>query len=496
VTRSGENLYEPTSGSAVRTLRWLLALIGLTLVLVPRWSLPLLDPEETRYAEIPREMLHHEQWLIPLYDGQPYLDKPPLLYWLVMVSYKLVGINTTAARLPANLIALLMVTLTYLWGKRERNQEYGLVAAGMLILMPAFDHYSTMLTMNGLLGFCVVAALMFGHSALRRELFSKELWCLSAIATGLGLLAKGPVALALVAVPLFVLPWFSTDLTKPRLKAILGFLVLAGAIAAPWYALAFWKIPSFGSYFFLRHHLERFVTPFDHSEPFWYYIPLVLAGTLPWAGIALSWLASGAKDWKKVRSLSTNGYLLASALWMLVFFSASGTKRLMYLVPIYPVLSLALTGYLLDQLASKKKLLRLNAPALKLVTGLMAVGLLAWSWLMLPRYHQRFSVDDVVIQSVQAESLRIEHLFCYPHPFSSVSFLLDRNDVQTFGLDQAEMLYQALEKQLQTVIFVKQALVAEFCQHLPNGLECSILSHNSRVSAILVKNKRAFASRQ
>lgn len=491
--------------------RWpLLALVCLALLILPRWSLPLLDPEETRYAEIPREMLHHHQWLVPLYEGQPYFDKPPLLYWLVMISYQLFGINTIAARLPANLIALCMVALAYLWGKRQRNQKYGLVAAGMLILMPAFDHYSAMLTMNGLLALCVTAALLFGHSALQGELLSKGLWCLSAVATGFGLLAKGPVAVVLIGLPLFILPWFSRDLIKPRWKAILGYLALAAIVAAPWYTLMFWEVPDFGSYFFFKHHLERFANPFDHPEPFWYYIPLVIAGTLPWTGIALSGLLSKVLSAKcfvsspnsftlstqdsalstKRFNLSESGYLLASALWMLVFFSAAGSKRMMYLVPVYPVLSLALAGYLGDLLASKKKALGMNTPTWRFVAGVMAVGLMTWSWLILPGYHRRFSVDEVVAQSARSENLLNEPVFFYPHPFSGVSFLLDLDDAHSFGLGQVEVLYQALEKELQGIIFIKPTLADKFCHGLPNSLDYAVLGHNSRVSAILVTNKQ------
>jgi hypothetical protein len=257
----------------------------------------------------------------------------------------------------------------------------------------------------------------------------------------------------------------------------------------------FWEVPDFGSYFFFKHHLERFATPFDHPEPFWYYIPLVIAGTLPWAGIALSGLASGARGWN-VTALSGNGYLLASALWMLVFFSAAGSKRMMYLVPIYPVLSLALAGYLGGLLASKKKALGMNTPTWRFVAGVMAVGLMAWSWLILPGYHRRFSVDEVVAQSARSENLLSQPVFFYPHPFSGVSFLLDLDDAHSFGLGQVDVLYQALEKELQGIIFVKPTLADEFCRGLPNSLDYAVLGHNARVSAILVKKQERSAAAQ
>src|SRR6476620_1423023 len=95
-------------------------------LIVPRLPLPLLEPEEARYAEIPRQMLAHDRFLVPVRDGQDYLDKPPLFYWMVMASYRVLGVSVTAARLPAVVCAWLTLVVVLIWGWRTARPEVGL----------------------------------------------------------------------------------------------------------------------------------------------------------------------------------------------------------------------------------------------------------------------------------------------------------------------------------------------------------------------------------
>src|SRR4029078_2313282 len=111
-------------------------------------------------------MVHGDQWIVPVLDDQPYLDKPPLLYWLVMTSYSCFGPKLWAARAVALLAAVLLVLVTYWWGRRIGGPGVATSSAIVLLLTPSFQLYGPMLTMNGLLGLCVTGALACGHIAL------------------------------------------------------------------------------------------------------------------------------------------------------------------------------------------------------------------------------------------------------------------------------------------------------------------------------------------
>src|SRR5438067_13445399 len=91
--------------------------IATALLFFARLDCPLQEPEETRYAEIPRQMLVADSWIVPLFHGQPYYDKPPLLYWLVMLSYRVFGVHDWAARLVPSTAAALCIFATYWWGR-------------------------------------------------------------------------------------------------------------------------------------------------------------------------------------------------------------------------------------------------------------------------------------------------------------------------------------------------------------------------------------------
>src|SRR5271166_3746596 len=145
-----------------RSPRLLLPLALLLLVagalFLTRLSCPLLEPEETRYAEIPRQMLAEGRFVEPVWHGEPYYHKPPLLYWLVMASYRLFGVHDWAARLVPALAAVLTVLAAFFWGCRTAGVKTGLLGALVLCLSARFVYLGRMLTMDGLLCLWVVAA--------------------------------------------------------------------------------------------------------------------------------------------------------------------------------------------------------------------------------------------------------------------------------------------------------------------------------------------------
>src|SRR5206468_7909650 len=128
-----------------------------------RLRTPLLEPEEMRYAEIPRQMLAADRWVVPVLHGQDYLDKPPLFYWLVMGSYRLFGVHEWAPRVVAGLIGVLTVAVVYGWGLRTLGPRAALAAGLVLCLTPEFVYRGRMVTPNGLLALFTTEALACAH---------------------------------------------------------------------------------------------------------------------------------------------------------------------------------------------------------------------------------------------------------------------------------------------------------------------------------------------
>src|SRR5438105_6862230 len=143
-----------------------LLLLVSSLLFFCRLRTPLLEPEEARYAEIPRQMLVADRWVVPVLHGQDYIDKPPLFYWLVMGSYRVFGVHDWSARLVAGVIAVLTVAVVYGWARRTLGRRAASAAGLVLCLTPEFVYRGRMVTPNGLLALWTTAALACGHIAL------------------------------------------------------------------------------------------------------------------------------------------------------------------------------------------------------------------------------------------------------------------------------------------------------------------------------------------
>lgn len=309
-----------------------------------RLRLPLLEPEEARYAEIPREMLAGGRWLVPAYHGQPYYDKPPLAYWLVMASYRVFGVHDWSARLVARLALYLCPFVVYFGCRRTVGWRRALTGAFLLCLSARFLYLGRLLTLDVLLCLWVVAALAAAHWAVRRPALAWGWWLLAAGLTGLGVLTKGPVALVLVAVPVLAQAKLDPRAARPGVCGWLGFLTMIGAVSSPWYLAVLASDPAFAAHFFWKHNVLRYVAPFDHPKPFWFYLPELLLGMLPWTLLLPSLLVWIVGKWRHGgrRLPSAVSYWAVASIWCLVFFSASGCKRAVYLLPAVPPLALAL----------------------------------------------------------------------------------------------------------------------------------------------------------
>jgi 4-amino-4-deoxy-L-arabinose transferase-like glycosyltransferase len=297
---------------------------------------PLVGPDEPRYARVAVEMHRSRDWVVPTLQGRPWLEKPPLYYWLAAAAFSWLGENETAARLPSAAAALLLVGVTALFGARLYGGGAGLHAGfvlGTSLLPFVYGHGAEM---DMLLAAAVTAAI--GFLGLRLLGIAGGLAVPAAgVFIGLALLAKGPLGLLL---PGLVVAGFVAFTREPRLLrhvlSPLG-LALGLAVAAPWYlAMLQRQGQAFVDEFLLAHNVQRFTsTVHHHPGSIFYYLPVLALGLVPWAGLLVPALARVARQRSRV-----DLFVLAWIALPLVFFSAAGSKLPGYILPCLPPLAL------------------------------------------------------------------------------------------------------------------------------------------------------------
>ena len=325
----------------------LLALLAGLLVLAEPFRVPLMDPDEGRYAEIPREMLATGDFVIPHQNGLVYLEKPPLAYWLVAGSFRVFGETERAARLPGRLATAGTMLALFLFARRTAGESAGALAAlffgGSLLgfglsRIVLIDPVLTAAQTAAVLAF---AALAEGGSSRARE---RGLAVAFAVAAAAAVLLKGLVGVLLPGGAVVI--WsIVTGRWQPFRRLIGPFPILAFLLlAVPWHVAAALREPEFLRFYLVREHFERFVLPnHDRPGPAWYFLAVVAAGFLPFtpllARLRSVWPGRGRARWA-ARPLEA--FLFVWVLLVVAFFSISKSKLIPYVHPVFPSLSLLL----------------------------------------------------------------------------------------------------------------------------------------------------------
>jgi 4-amino-4-deoxy-L-arabinose transferase-like glycosyltransferase len=323
-----------------RATALLLALVAV-LLLFRLGAVPLLGPDEPRYSRVAVEMHRSRDWVTPRLQGQPWLEKPALFYWMAGHAFDVMGETETAARVPSVLAAVLLAGATALFGARVYGRRTGLwaaVIAGTALLSFA---YARAASMDMLLAANVTAAVVLvGLRAL--GIAGRAAVPGAVVFAALAVLAKGPIGAAL---PVFVAGGYllaARDraglrrvLSPPA--ALIAAAVLFLAVAGPWYGLAYRANGfQFVRVFLLEHNVQRFTsTIHNHPGAPWYYVPVLLGGLFPWTGLLVPALAA-------VRPLRERRDMLVLS-WLalpLAFFSLAGSKLPGYILPCIPPLAL------------------------------------------------------------------------------------------------------------------------------------------------------------
>ncbi len=331
-----------------RTLLSLLLLAILLLVLEPG-VVPLFEPDEGRYAEIPREMLASHDFLTPRLNGVLYFEKPPLYYWTVAASMALLGPTELAVRLPGKLAAVSMVLLAVAFARRRWGARTGLLAGLILstsILLVALARIALIDPMlSAALTAATFAFVSFAESDAagdgrrgRRALYAFYAACAAAV------LLKGLVGIVLPGGAIVV--WTLVTGRWGTLARIFsaGPILLFCVLAIPWHVAMALRHPDFLQFYFVHEHFQRFTTMESRRPgPPGYFIPVLLAGFLPWTGFfgrfREVWPGFSRGRW---RGRGTEAFLWIWAFLVFAFFSVSKSKLIPYVLPIWPALSVLL----------------------------------------------------------------------------------------------------------------------------------------------------------
>lgn len=311
------------------------------------------DADEAFYAESAREMVASGDWVTPHYNYEPRFQKPVLFYWLAAATYAVTGQSEMAARLWAAMAGLGLVLVTAACGRRWYDESTGLLAGAIVATNFGYFSIGRMALPDLPLTFFITLAIWAGLVATLEEDRRPRKWVLlAALGLALGFLTKGPVGFiipALVVVPILFIERRSLALSPADILVALLVLV---AVAAPWYVVMWMRHGTeYLQGFFLGDNLERFATDrFNDPRPWWFYLPVLAGGLLPWTPLALVWIGPIVQFFRRRQDVNAiDVRLLLWAVLPLLFYTASVGKQPRYILPVLPPLAILLASSIVER---------------------------------------------------------------------------------------------------------------------------------------------------
>jgi 4-amino-4-deoxy-L-arabinose transferase-like glycosyltransferase len=338
------------TGPQPRDIVILIFMIGLFFSLF-LGSRPLSVPDEGRYVEIPREMTVTGDWLTPRLNGVKYFEKPPLVYWITALSIKLFGLSEWSARLVPAFFALLGCLSLYTAGTTLFSRRAGILSA--IVLATSVLYYA--LSRTVILDLPVTALLTLSLCAFLIALREPDGWKRRALlyvfyaGCGLTMLTKGLIGVAIPGMIIFVWMLVMNQWRILRSLYLPSGIALFLLIAAPWHILVQRANPEFFNFYFIHEHFERYLSKVHgRYKPFWFFIPVLAGGLFPWSAFLVQAVRRALPRWKDRHLHRETVFLLLWAGLIFLFFSASSSKLIPYILPVFPPLALIIGKYLAD----------------------------------------------------------------------------------------------------------------------------------------------------
>lgn len=309
---------------------------------------PFASPDEGRYVEIPREMVVSGDYLTPRLNGVKYFEKPPLFYWMQAGAIRLWGTQEWAMRLSCVFFSILGCLSVYLFGRRFYGKQAGIAACLVLAASPLYYALSRLIILDmAITTFVTLSLFSFILTIYTPPGRQRRLWAYSFYAcSALGVLTKGLMALAIPG-PIILLWAFFTKRWKDLWPAYIpsGTLLFL-AITVPWHILVSLENPEFPHKYFIVEHVLRYTTSLHmRTQPFWFFMPVLVLGFFPWTSLLWKSIKNGLKSPINAPQKEITQFLLIWAVWTFGFFSLSNSKLIPYILPCFAPLALILGHY-------------------------------------------------------------------------------------------------------------------------------------------------------
>lgn len=396
---------DPAPASYRRDLALLALVFGL-LYFFQLGDSNLVNPDESRYGEIPREMVAQGEYVLPRLNGVFYFEKPPLMYWTVAGFLKVFGPDELAMRATPALFALAGILLTYAAARRMHDRLAGLAAAIVLGTSLLYFALARILILDMAVSvlmsatlFCFILGVREPPGPTRRWLFY-GLYASAALAT----LTKGLIGFLVTGAVMFLWLLVFNQWRRLRPFHLPAGALLFLAIAAPWHVLAAQRNGEWAHFYFIHEHWERFTTTAGHDryQAWWYFIPVVLGGFFPWMGFLWPAVRDAlAGGWSRRQENADAWFLAVWAGFIFLFFSKSHSKLIPYILPIFPALAV-LVGAWIARVIAEDAHPRMRA-GLWIYSGLSALLGLGIAYAVLR--------PGIIRNAAQMEALRADGLY-------------------------------------------------------------------------------------
>ncbi|WP_063549658.1 glycosyltransferase family 39 protein [Burkholderia territorii] len=332
-----------------------ITLVLLLVALAIVWFAPLglrhlIPSDEGRYAEMAREMFVTGDWITPRYNGYKYFEKPPLQTWLNALTFAWFGIGEWQARLYTGLASFAGVLLVGFTGARLFNPLSGFLAAVVLACSPYWNlmgHFNALdMGLAFWMALSLCSLLLAQRPGLQPGATRGWMWvCWAAMA--FAVLSKGLVGLILPGAVLVLYTLIARDWALWKRLYLVSGLVIFFAIVTPWFVLVQQRNPEFFNFFFIVQQFRRYLTPEQNRPgPLYYFVPVLLVGFLPWLSVAWQSIRHALRMPRQPNGFSPMLVLLIWSAFIFLFFSASHSKLISYVLPVAPALALIIGAYL------------------------------------------------------------------------------------------------------------------------------------------------------